>query len=278
MRDGVSVHAMRRMVGAAAVVTALVLVVSASDAQQTSGSWAWNGRHWVWVPSQTYVAPDPRVTAYQACRTRVSNVLSEIRTGINNCAANRSQCASTATTAGDDMEATMLKCAMGWVANVATSGATTPFAGEVLGHPCIALAKAAVDGAFSQNSQCNVTCDATQITTNVFSKYQITDLPHCGGVIQVSISTSSSPGALIQRVMPGGPASRAGLVPGDRIVAVGGVPIPDGQTFLTTMEGTVPGNTFQVEFLRGGTRYQTQVTTTTANAQVSAQLLAPQTP
>lgn len=57
--------------------------------------------------------------------------------------------------------------------------------------------------------------------------------------------------ASVDEVLPGGPADRAGVKPGDRIVTVDGVPIKDVDTLYRVLGGERIGRHVRVELLRG---------------------------
>lgn len=64
---------------------------------------------------------------------------------------------------------------------------------------------------------------------------------------------------VVASVRPGWPAAEAGLRPGDRIVAIDGVPIPDGQTMVRTIHRS-PGKALRLLVERSGQRFQVTVT------------------
>jgi S1-C subfamily serine protease len=61
-------------------------------------------------------------------------------------------------------------------------------------------------------------------------------------------------GAYVGRVTAGSPAARAGLQPGDVIVALGRNPIETAQDVERFMAAAKPGQPLQVEYLRDGSR------------------------
>jgi S1-C subfamily serine protease len=74
--------------------------------------------------------------------------------------------------------------------------------------------------------------------------------------VGVSLSPSSSGGAQIassgQAIVPGGPAARAGLQPGDLITAVNGQRIGSVNQFVATIASYAPGDTVTLTINRGG--------------------------
>jgi regulator of sigma E protease len=67
------------------------------------------------------------------------------------------------------------------------------------------------------------------------------------------------PPAVIGKVIEGGPAARAGLLPGDRIAEVDGQPIPDSTAFLTEIR-KAPGRTVAVNGVRNGQPFTLDIT------------------
>jgi membrane-associated protease RseP (regulator of RpoE activity) len=59
------------------------------------------------------------------------------------------------------------------------------------------------------------------------------------------------PGALLALVMEGSPAAKAGLKAGDRVVAVGGAPIRNGDDLVDAIRSRKPGDEIEIEVRRG---------------------------
>jgi putative serine protease PepD len=70
----------------------------------------------------------------------------------------------------------------------------------------------------------------------------------------------SGPGAYVQSVTPGAPASAAGLRIGDVVTAVGGSPVAVPEDISTAIEDLKPGEQVGIEVLRAGARETLQVT------------------
>jgi hypothetical protein len=68
------------------------------------------------------------------------------------------------------------------------------------------------------------------------------------------------PGLLIDGVSDGGPAAKAGLKTGDRIVEIGGRPVTNINTYMVLMSQQRRGQSVEVRVLRGGKRQAFMVT------------------
>ena len=65
---------------------------------------------------------------------------------------------------------------------------------------------------------------------------------------------------LVQEVQPGGPADKAGLKPGDIIVAIDGRSIKDGTDLVNEIASRRPGSTVRLGYMRDGKQADTTVT------------------
>jgi S1-C subfamily serine protease len=75
------------------------------------------------------------------------------------------------------------------------------------------------------------------------------------GSVATRSGASGTGGGGTPPVTPGGPASAAGLRPGDVIVSFGGQPITNAQTLLDAIRADPPGARVRLTFLRGGQRH-----------------------
>ncbi len=75
-----------------------------------------------------------------------------------------------------------------------------------------------------------------------------------------SFNLKSTEGALIAGVLRGGPADRAGIHPGDVLVAVGGKPVLDSSSLLNLIAALAPGKVAQLKLMRDQTEMQLLVT------------------
>jgi len=78
--------------------------------------------------------------------------------------------------------------------------------------------------------------------------------------IAESFGLKSTDGALIAGVLRAGPADRAGIRPGDILLAVGGKPVKDSSSLLNLIAVLPPGEVAQLKLLRGQNEMQLQVT------------------
>jgi putative serine protease PepD len=72
------------------------------------------------------------------------------------------------------------------------------------------------------------------------------------GVETSPASLTGADGARVARIVPGGPAEKAGIKQGDVITKVGGRPIRDPTDISAAIAGKSPGNTVTVEIRRNG--------------------------
>jgi S1-C subfamily serine protease len=73
-------------------------------------------------------------------------------------------------------------------------------------------------------------------------------------------SGSPMPGAVVRSVMPGGPAARAGLRPGDRITAVDGQAVSNPAQLTQLVERNGVGRSMELTLQRQGQTLRLQVT------------------
>jgi S1-C subfamily serine protease len=87
----------------------------------------------------------------------------------------------------------------------------------------------------------------------------------------LGVSTGQTPagGALVGAAVAGGPADKAGIRQGDRIVQIGGQPVHNPDDLAATVNDHKPGEKIDVQFDRGGQRRTLTVTLGTQPAQPS---------
>jgi hypothetical protein len=80
------------------------------------------------------------------------------------------------------------------------------------------------------------------------------------GFIGVALSDASSGGAAVAQVQPGGPADRAGLKPGDVVVAINGKPVSNAGAMTSAVTSMTANQTARLSIVRGGQRRDIAVT------------------
>ena len=66
-------------------------------------------------------------------------------------------------------------------------------------------------------------------------------------------------GALLETIIDGTPADRAGLQVGDVIVAIEGTPVDDRHSLVSLLLEHVAGDTIMIDVLRNGQTFQTEL-------------------
>jgi serine protease DegQ len=75
-----------------------------------------------------------------------------------------------------------------------------------------------------------------------------------------SFGLKSTDGALIAGVLRGGPADRAGIHPGDVLVAVNGKPVTDSVSLLNLIAALPPGKIARLRLIREQTEMEAMAT------------------
>jgi serine protease DegQ len=105
-----------------------------------------------------------------------------------------------------------------------------------------------------------------QVMQDIISKGMVTrgwvgiEVQEITPEIAESFGLISTDGALIAGVLRNGPADRAGIRPGDVLIAVGGNPVTDSASLLNLIAALEPGKVTQLKLLRDRTEMQLMVT------------------
>jgi PDZ domain len=78
----------------------------------------------------------------------------------------------------------------------------------------------------------------------------------------VQVAMPVGGGVIVDNVVPGGPADRAGLEPGDVLMQIGNEPITTPADVSAALGGLHPGDQVQITALRGASTYTTEATLT----------------
>ena len=76
----------------------------------------------------------------------------------------------------------------------------------------------------------------------------------------VRVATIVGGGVLVSAIVPGGPAAKAGIKPGDVILAVNGKPAPTADVLVSVLADLHPGQKVPVKLLRHGKELTVTVT------------------
>lgn len=95
-------------------------------------------------------------------------------------------------------------------------------------------------------------------TAHPYLGIQVYDVtPDIAAQLGIELNTTA---VVVVRLERNAPAARAGLAPGDLIVALNGSPIKTSEDFAKVLHASKPGDEIKVEFLRDGQKAETEVT------------------
>lgn len=145
-----------------------------------------------------------------------------------------------------------------------SGGALVDLSGRVVGIPTLAAADPQLGGAAAGIGFAIPSDIVTDIAAQIIKTGHVTNSHRAA--LGVSVQTVTGPdgqpaGAGIAAVLPGGPAAKAGLKPGDVITAVNGRPTPDTEALAAVLAGLRPGQRVPVRVITsGGAKAAFQVT------------------
>jgi S1-C subfamily serine protease len=125
-----------------------------------------------------------------------------------------------------------------------SGGALVDITGQVVGMPTLGASSSPRGGAAGGIGFAISSNQVVNITKQLVSGGSVTHT----GLAYIGITTSDAPGggALVESVMSGGPADKAGLQAGWVITSIGGKAVPDANTVGTVLAGLKPGQQVNV--------------------------------
>jgi S1-C subfamily serine protease len=135
-----------------------------------------------------------------------------------------------------------------------SGGALVNTSGEVIGIPTLAAASPS-GGAQAQGIGFAIPANlARDIARQLITAGQVTNSHRAALGVQVATVTGTGgapAGAAVAVVTPGGPADRAGILPGDVIRSLGREPVPDSESLTRALAGARPGQAVTLTVARG---------------------------
>jgi S1-C subfamily serine protease len=131
-----------------------------------------------------------------------------------------------------------------------SGGALVDISGRVMGIPTLAAGNPEFGGAPAPGIGFAIPSNtAREIAAKLISSGQV---PHAQrAYLGVEVSTIVGGGLLVQSVERNGPADRAGIRPGDVIVALGAKPTPTAEELALALTKFKPGQSVKVTLVRG---------------------------
>jgi len=145
-----------------------------------------------------------------------------------------------------------------------SGGALVDLNGQVVGIPTLAAADPQLGGAAAGIGFAIPADIVTDIARQIIRTGHVTNSRRAE--LGVSVETVAGPdgqpaGVGVAAVTPGGPAAKAGLQPGDVIIAVGGTATPDTEALAVVLAGLRPGQRVPVSAVKAnGSKATFQVT------------------
>jgi S1-C subfamily serine protease len=146
-----------------------------------------------------------------------------------------------------------------------SGGALVDLSGRVIGIPTLAASDPQLGGAAVGIGFAIPGDTVTRIAPQLIASGKVTNSGRAelGISAETVASASGSPaGVGVVRVIPGGPAARAGVRAGDVVHSVGGKPTNSVDALVTVLASEKPGQTVQVSLTRNGTKQTVSVTLT----------------
>jgi putative serine protease PepD len=130
-----------------------------------------------------------------------------------------------------------------------SGGALVDITGRVIGIPTLAATDPEFGGAQAPGIGFAIPSNtAREIAAQLVNSGHVPQAKRA--YLGIEVSTIVSGGVLVQTVQRGGPADRAGIRPGDVIVAVAGKPTPTSEQLATVLATLKPGQSVSVKVVR----------------------------
>jgi putative serine protease PepD len=137
-----------------------------------------------------------------------------------------------------------------------SGGALVNLSGQVIGIPTLTATDPQLGGGQAPGIGFAIPSNTVRdIATQIISQGKVTDSHRA--YLGVETGTTTSGGALVTQVAPGGPAARSGIQAGELITAVDGTPAPDSAALADALAALKPGQTITVAVLRPDAGKQT---------------------
>ncbi|MGP4113058.1 S1C family serine protease [Streptomyces sp. 4N509B] len=151
-----------------------------------------------------------------------------------------------------------------------SGGALVNLSSQIIGIPTLAARNPQMGGGQAPGIGFAIPASTvTFIADQMIDRGRVTDSGRAqlGVTVRTVLGDGFEPvGAAIAEVTDGGPAARAGMLPGDVITAVGGEPVTDVVSLAETLAGMRPGQRTEVTYLRDDAGDTVRVTLGEASA------------
>jgi len=144
-----------------------------------------------------------------------------------------------------------------------SGGALVDLRGEVIGIPTLAATSQQEGGAAPGIGFAIPSNTVHAIASQLVKRGRVTRSGRAAlgvGVATVTGPSGTGVGAGVETVVPGGPADKAGIRPGDVIVKVGKTPVTSTQVLSALLAGMKVGQHVSVTIVRSGSTHTVQVT------------------
>jgi S1-C subfamily serine protease len=140
-----------------------------------------------------------------------------------------------------------------------SGGALVDLQGRVIGIPTLAALDPQLGGAQAPGIGFAIPSNvAKRIADQLISKGHVVKSGRA--YLGVRVATIVGGGVLVSAIVPGGPAAKAGIKPGDVILEVNGQPTPTADVLVSVLADLHPGQQVPVKLVRHGKEVTVTVT------------------